>query len=63
MVYQVREGRGRDPYRRRGSLAAKGCYVEVRPAVKKKQEVRSTFGVKVVETTGKQQNPAKKGKK
>ncbi len=62
VVYQVREAEG--VILIGGAVpGAKGCYVEVRPAVKKKQEVRSTFGVKVVESTGKPQNPAKKGKK
>ena len=62
VVYQVREAEG--VILIGGAVpGAKGCYVEVRPAVKKKQEVRSTFGVKVVVASAKQQNPAKKGKK
>ncbi len=42
---------------------AKGCYVEIRPAVKKSQEARDAMGVVVVKTDGKPQNPAKKNKK
>ena len=62
VVYQVREAEGIILIG--GAIpGSKGCYVEVRPAVKKKQDKRSTFGVKVVESTGKPQNPAKKGKK
>ena len=63
VVMQVRESDGAILIS--GAIpGAKGCYVEVRPAVKKLQTVRSTFGIKVVEPGDKKQvNPAKKNKK
>ena len=42
---------------------AKGCYVEIRPAIKKTQEARASMGVVVAKTDAKPVNPAKKNKK
>ncbi len=63
VVMQVRESDGAILIS--GAIpGAKGCYVEVRPAVKKLQSVRSTFGIKAVDPSDKKQvNPAKKNKK
>ena len=42
---------------------AKGCYVEIRPAIKKSQEVRDLMGLAAPKTDAKPVNPAKKNKK
>ncbi len=42
---------------------AKGCYVEIRPAVKKSQEARDLMGLAAPKNDAKPVNPAKKNKK
>ena len=64
VVLQVRESEG--ALLVSGAIpGAKGCYVEVRPAVKKTQEVRAKFGttISAADAKAKPQNPAKKNKK
>ena len=62
VVYQVRENEnvlligGAIP-------GAKGCYVEVRPAIKKVETIRDRMGKAAEKTDAKPVNPAKKGKK
>lgn len=42
---------------------SKGCYVTIRPSIKKVETLRDRLGAPVVRTDGKPVNPAKKGKK
>ena len=62
VIYQVRETEG--VLLVSGAVpGSKGCYVEIRPAVKKTQELRARMGVEAPKTDAKPVNPAKKNKK